>query len=72
MLNPGTPAERRLTSKTPYVPLEPGTLVWLQSAGGGGYGDPRQRDPQLIERDLRNGYITEEFAAREYGYRKAR
>jgi N-methylhydantoinase B len=71
VLNPGAPNERRLTSKTPYVPLEPGTLVWLQSAGGGGYGDPRSRDPQLIERDLRNGYITEDFAMREYGYRRA-
>ena len=70
VLNPGLPSERRLTSKTPYVPLEAGTLVWLQSAGDGGYGDPRERDPQLIERDLRDGYITEEFAAREYGYHK--
>jgi len=72
VLNPGQPNERRLASKTPYVALEAGTLVWLQSAGGGGYGDPRERDPKLIERDLRDGYITEEFAAREYGYRKGR
>jgi N-methylhydantoinase B len=72
VLNPGQPDERRLTSKTPYVPLQAGTLVWLQSAGGGGYGDPAMRDRELIERDLRDGYITEEFAAREYRYRRAR
>jgi N-methylhydantoinase B len=72
VLNPGQPDERRLASKTPYLALEAGTLVWLQSAGGGGYGDPRERDPKLIERDLRDGYITEQFAAREYGYRKGR
>jgi N-methylhydantoinase B len=69
VLDPGTGMERRLSSKTPYVPLEPGTLVWLQSAGGGGYGDPRERDPKLVERDVRDGYITAEFAAREYGWR---
>jgi N-methylhydantoinase B len=72
VLDPGQPSERHLPSKTPYVPLEAGTLIWLQSAGGGGYGNPRERDPKLIERDLRDGYITEEFAAREYGYRKER
>jgi N-methylhydantoinase B len=68
VLDPGTPSERVLTSKTPYVPLTQGTLVWLQSAGGGGYGDPRKRDLKLIERDVREGYVTKEGAAREYGY----
>ncbi|MFM9888107.1 MAG: hydantoinase B/oxoprolinase family protein [Burkholderiales bacterium] len=68
-LDPGTSKERRLPSKTPYIALEPGTLVWLQSAGGGGYGEPSARDPKLVERDLRDGYITPEFARREYGWK---
>lgn len=68
VLDPGTPKERVLTSKTPYLPLDAGTLVWLQSAGGGGYGDPRKRDQKLIKRDLRDGYITPEFAKRAYGH----
>jgi N-methylhydantoinase B len=58
-----------LPSKTPYLPLKPGTLVWLQSAGGGGYGDPLKREPALIERDLRDGYLSPERAASVYGYR---
>ena len=70
MLNPGAPEERRLSSKTPYLPLAEGTLVWLQSAGGGGYGAPAERDPALIERDLRDGYISAEFAATVYGHTK--
>ena len=41
----------------------------LQSAGGGGYGDPRERDPARIAEDLENGYITEAGAAAAYGYR---
>ena len=69
VLDPGTPHERVLPSKTPYVPLAPGTLVWLQSAGGGGYGDPLERDRTLIERDLRDGYVSVERAEAVYGYR---
>ena len=68
VLNPGTDGERVLSSKTPYIDLEPGTLVHLQSAGGGGYGDPGERDPAHIVDDLKNGYLTEEAARTEYGY----
>ena len=68
VLDPGTDRERVLPSKTPYIDLEPGTLVHLQSAGGGGYGDPREREPGLIANDLENGYITEAGARTGYGY----
>lgn len=36
--------------------------------GGGGYGDPRERDLGLIAADLKNGYISKEAAVRDYGY----
>ncbi|WP_108658848.1 hydantoinase B/oxoprolinase family protein [Acuticoccus kandeliae] len=68
VLDPGTEKERVLPSKTSYVPLEEGTKVWLQSAGGGGYGAPEERSAALVERDVRDGYITAEYAARTYGY----
>jgi N-methylhydantoinase B len=68
VLDPGTPDERVLSSKTPYLPLKQGTLVWLQSAGGGGYGNPAKRDRILIERDLRDGYISLEQARFIYGF----
>lgn len=58
VLDPGTPDERVLTSKTPYIPLKAGTIVWLQSAGGGGYGDPALRSPDAIAHDIREGYVT--------------
>ena len=69
VLNPGSDRERVLPSKTPYIDLEAGTLVHLQSAGGGGYGDPRERDPALVAEDLRNGYVTEAGVETAYGYR---
>jgi len=34
--------------------------------GGAGYGDPRDRDPALVERDVREGRVTPEAAARFY------
>jgi N-methylhydantoinase B len=37
-----------------------------QTPGGGGYGDPRERDPDLVLRDVVRGYITAEDAARDY------
>ena len=67
--DPGSHRERILPSKTPYIELEAGTLVHLQSAGGGGYGDPRERDPALVAEDLRNGYVTEAGAEAAYGFR---
>jgi N-methylhydantoinase B len=43
-------------------------VIRIITANGGGYGDPRERDPAAIANDLRNGYITSEQAAREYHY----
>jgi N-methylhydantoinase B len=43
-------------------------VIRIITASGGGYGDPRERDPAAIANDLRNGYITAEQATREYHY----
>jgi N-methylhydantoinase B len=50
--------------------LKPGDVVVMDAAGGGGYGDPKERDPAAIERDLREGKVTREAAMREYRVRK--
>jgi len=44
-----------------------GDVIQFQSAGGGGYGDPRQRDPQAVETDVRNGYVSIDQAREGYG-----
>jgi 5-oxoprolinase (ATP-hydrolysing)/N-methylhydantoinase A len=41
-------------------------VVSLHLAGGAGYGDPRQRSFDAIDRDLAQGYVTAEGAARDY------
>ncbi len=48
--------------------LHPGDVVVMDAAGGGGYGDPHERDPEAIRRDLEEGYITPEGARRDYGW----
>ena len=68
VLDPGSDRERVLPSKTPYLDLAPGTLVHLQSAGGGGYGGPGERDPARVAADLKDGYITGRRARSDYGF----
>ena len=46
--------------------LAAGDRVVFETAGGAGYGDPRQRDPQQIAADLADGKIGPE-AAKLYG-----
>jgi N-methylhydantoinase B len=41
--------------------------VVLEIAGAGGYGDPLERDPALVEADVRNGLVTPAAALAEYG-----
>ena len=56
------------SSKYANVQFEPGDRIRLCTPGGGGYGDPRERDPALSEEDLREGYISPESARQNYGY----
>ena len=39
-------------------PLKAGECFMLETAGGGGYGDPHSRARQAIDRDLAEGYVT--------------
>ena len=67
VLNPGMDSERPLTSKIAGLRLKKDDVVAWQLAGGGGYGDPLQRDPARVQRDVRMGYVTMEGARRDYG-----
>jgi N-methylhydantoinase B len=70
----GKPGARAqfLVNGTPGDPygltaLKPGDTVVMDAAGGGGYGDPRQRDRDALARDLREGKVSAESARRDYG-----
>ena len=47
--------------------LKPGDVVIMDAAGGGGYGNPLERDLELIENDVIDGYVSMETAKKEYG-----
>ncbi len=62
-------SSRPLTSKVAGVRLKQGDVFDWATAGGGGYGNPLERDPERVRRDVMLGYVTIE-GARE-GYRVA-
>jgi N-methylhydantoinase B len=47
--------------------LPPGTVVSIRTPGGGGYGDPADRDPAAVERDLRLGKLSAAAVRERYG-----
>jgi N-methylhydantoinase B len=48
-------SERLLRTKEVGVEIQPGEVLHIRSAGGGGWGDPARRDPALIARDAEEG-----------------
>ena len=48
-----------------------GTLYHQVASGGGGWGDPRQRDRRLLAEEVRNGIVSREAAMRDYGMTEA-
>ena len=47
--------------------LKPGDVVTIDAAGGGGYGNPLERDPEMVERDVIEEYVSIEAAKKDYG-----
>lgn len=47
--------------------LKKGDIVVMQSAGGGGYGDPLKRDPEKVRADVASGYVSRDRARDRYG-----
>lgn len=67
ILNPGTRDERRLPTLADNIMLNSGDVIRVESAGGGGWGDPMERDAAEVAWDVRKGYVTVEGARRDYG-----
>ena len=56
-----------IPGKVSGFPLQAGDIVVMESSGGGGYGDPLERDPALVVRDVAEGLISREKAETVYG-----
>ena len=59
--------ERELAGAAGKFALDNGDVFYLESAGGGGYGNPRSRAPERIARDVAEGYVSPEAATEKYG-----
>jgi N-methylhydantoinase B len=60
----GTPT--KVASKT-TLELDVGDEIEIRTAGGGGFGNPRERRRPLIRRDVEDGLLTRAQAIRDYG-----
>ena len=67
VLNPGSAAERPLTSKVAGLRLRQGDLLSVEFAGGGGWGSPYERDPERVHGDVVRNYVSPARAREDYG-----
>ena len=58
----GTPLNPKRT-----VELSPEQLLVIGLPGGGGIGDPRERDPELVQQDVLDGLVSVDQAREVYG-----
>ena len=66
-MNPETDKAKRLPTCYPVFPLKEGDVFQLDTAAGGGYGDPPSRPPEHVLADVREGHLSAEAAERDYG-----
>ncbi|MCB2173118.1 hydantoinase B/oxoprolinase family protein, partial [archaeon] len=62
--------ETKLPSKC-TVTINRGDTLIIRTPGGGGYGDPKKRDPALVREDILNGLVSPEVAREIYGFRSS-
>jgi len=63
----GAEEEDWLGSVFSDVPIGAGDVFSRPTAGGGGFGDPLERDPALVLEDVADDYVSIERAAKDYG-----
>jgi N-methylhydantoinase B len=65
--NYGKNDEEVLPSKVSHIAMKAGDSMRLETAGGGGFGKPEMRAPELLAKDLVEEKTTERAAKRDYG-----
>ena len=66
-IDPGGPAERVLEGLCDHEPVAPGEVIRIETTGGGGWGDPLEREPAAVLTDVVQGKVTPDAAAADYG-----
>ncbi|MFN8187715.1 MAG: hydantoinase B/oxoprolinase family protein [Gaiellales bacterium] len=65
--NPDTPREEVLPAKVTGIPFAAGEFVEFREPNAAGYGDPLERDPELVREDVLDDFATLELARHAYG-----
>jgi N-methylhydantoinase B len=60
-------SEEELPAKFDFLAVEPGDRLLYLTAGGGGWGDPLERDPEAVRLDVLRGFLSREKAPSAYG-----
>ena len=64
--NPDSSSPETLPREATLLPVGPDDVITIFAGGGGGYGDPLERDPFKVQEDVINGLVTVEAASRDY------
>jgi len=67
LINPHTPEERSIGKVTSALHPAPGDVVAINTPGGGGFGDPYEREPAKVLKDVSEDLLSIETARRDYG-----
>jgi N-methylhydantoinase B len=66
-IDPGGPNERTLPGLADGVSVAAGEIVRIETTGGGGWGDPLERDAHLVALDVMQGVVSRASAESDYG-----
>jgi N-methylhydantoinase B len=67
VVNPGRPDERVLKPLSDGNMVKRGDVVRIETGGGGGFGHPFDREPELVLADVRGGFVGRASAEANYG-----
>ncbi|ALS23002.1 hydantoinase B/oxoprolinase family protein [Paenibacillus naphthalenovorans] len=66
-INPGTADERLIQFCQEGIPVKAGDIIRVTTPGGGGWGDPLERDVEAVRMDVLRQLVSIESAERDYG-----
>jgi N-methylhydantoinase B len=66
-IDPGGPREREVDALADAEPVIAGEVIRIRTTGGGGWGNPLERDPALVVRDVVWRKVSPEAALADYG-----
>ena len=66
-IDPGGPHEREVDALADAEPVAAGEVIRIRTTGGGGWGNPLERDPALVVRDVVWRKVSPAAALASYG-----